>query len=50
MGEHLGPARMHRILLAFSDITGSDRYRPSLWSRRRAQLRLPLHFSEGGAA
>jgi 3-hydroxybutyryl-CoA dehydrogenase len=39
----LGPARLWRILLQLQAITGSDRYRPSLWLRRRAMLNLPIH-------
>ncbi|MDB5583580.1 MAG: hypothetical protein JWR80_8756 [Bradyrhizobium sp.] len=41
--EHLGPAVVHDILRALQTITGSDRYRPSLWLRRRALLGLPIH-------
>ncbi len=40
---HLGPARVHDILLSIQAITGSDRYRPSLWLRRRALLGQPIH-------
>jgi 3-hydroxybutyryl-CoA dehydrogenase len=36
--EHLGPKTVHETLLAIQAITGSDRYRPSLWLRRRALL------------
>ena len=39
----LGPARVHETLSHIQAITGSDRYRPSLWLRRRAQLGLPIH-------
>ena len=42
--EFLGIARTHRILRELQDVTGSDRYRPSLWLRRRAQLGLAAHF------
>jgi 3-hydroxybutyryl-CoA dehydrogenase len=31
------------VLRKLQDITGSDRYRPSLWLRRRALLDLPIH-------
>jgi 3-hydroxybutyryl-CoA dehydrogenase len=41
-GEWLGTERVHDTLRRMQDITGSDRYRPSLWLRRRAQLALPL--------
>jgi 3-hydroxybutyryl-CoA dehydrogenase len=41
-GEWLGPPRVHDLLRQMQQITGSDRYRPSLWLRRRALLGLPL--------
>jgi 3-hydroxybutyryl-CoA dehydrogenase len=41
-GEWLGPQRVHDMLRQMQAITGSDRYRPSLWLRRRALLGLPL--------
>ena len=41
-GEWLGPRRVHDTLRQMQEITGSDRYRPSLWLRRRALLALPL--------
>ncbi|MHB8813335.1 MAG: 3-hydroxyacyl-CoA dehydrogenase [Steroidobacteraceae bacterium] len=41
-GEWLGARRVHEMLRQMQDITGSDRYRPSLWLRRRALLALPL--------
>jgi 3-hydroxybutyryl-CoA dehydrogenase len=41
-GEWLGPQRVHDMLRQMQEITGSDRYRPSLWLRRRALLGLPL--------
>ncbi len=36
--DHLGATKVHSILTALQAITGSDRYRPSLWLRRRALL------------
>jgi len=36
--DHLGPKTVHRMLLEMQAVTGSDRYRPSLWLRRRALL------------
>jgi 3-hydroxybutyryl-CoA dehydrogenase len=48
--DHLGPARVHAILLSLQSITGSDRYRPSLWLRRRALLGLPVHLTDAEAA
>jgi 3-hydroxybutyryl-CoA dehydrogenase len=41
-GEWLGTQRVHEMLRQMQEITGSDRYRPSLWLRRRALLGLPL--------
>lgn len=41
-GELLGVQRVHDMLRRMQEITGSDRYRPSLWLRRRALLGLPL--------
>ena len=41
-GEWLGTERVHDMLRRMQEITGSDRYRPSLWLRRRALLKLPL--------
>ena len=41
-GEWLGVLRVHDMLRQMQEITGSDRYRPSLWLRRRALLALPL--------
>jgi 3-hydroxybutyryl-CoA dehydrogenase len=38
----LGPGRVFETLSHIQSITGSDRYRPSLWLRRRAQLGLPI--------
>ena len=44
--EHLGTRRVHEILRNLQSITGSDRYRPSLWLRRRALLGLPIHAAD----
>lgn len=41
-GDQLGVAETHAVMQQLQAITGSDRYRPSLWLRRRAQLGLPL--------
>ena len=41
-GEWLGTEHVHATLRRMQQITGSDRYRPSLWLRRRALLALPL--------
>ena len=41
-GESLGAQRVHDTLRQLQAVTGSDRYRPSLWLRRRALLGLPL--------
>ena len=39
----LGPKRVYETLCGLQSIIGSDRYRPSLWLRRRVQLGLPIH-------
>ncbi len=41
--EQLGVPQCHEIMRQLQAITGSDRYRPSLWLRRRALLGLPVH-------
>jgi 3-hydroxybutyryl-CoA dehydrogenase len=43
MAEELGLASVVAILQSLHAITGEDRYRPSLWLRRRALLGLPVH-------
>ncbi len=42
MAADLGPATTHTIMQQLQAITGEDRYRPSLWLRRRALLGLPI--------
>lgn len=46
--EKIGAGQTREILEQLQAITGEDRYRPSLWLRRRAQLGLPIH--DGGTA
>lgn len=41
LADAIGPARVLRILTMLQALTGDDRYRPSPWLRRRAQLGLP---------
>jgi 3-hydroxybutyryl-CoA dehydrogenase len=41
LAEKLGVKRAYDIMCRLQEITGSDRYRPSLWLRRRALLGLP---------
>ena len=41
--QWLGLSKTLTIMLQLQAITGSDRYRPSLWLRRRAILGLPVH-------
>ncbi|MDB5411164.1 MAG: 3-hydroxyacyl-CoA dehydrogenase [Rhodospirillales bacterium] len=41
MADKLGVSTTYGILCRLQEITGSDRYRPSLWLRRRALLGLP---------
>jgi 3-hydroxybutyryl-CoA dehydrogenase len=45
-GAWLGPRRALALLEGLQAITGSDRYRPSLWLRRRALLGLPLDMAD----
>jgi 3-hydroxybutyryl-CoA dehydrogenase len=42
MGDTLGAANVFSILKNLHAITGDDRFRPSPWLRRRAQLNLSL--------
>ena len=42
--EFLGVPRTYQTLLELQELTGSDRYRPSLWLRQRAQLGLSAHY------
>ncbi len=43
MAEAMGVATTHALMVQLQTITGDDRYRPSLWLRRRALLNLPIH-------
>lgn len=40
LADHMGPGRVYDMLVRLQQITGDDRYRPSLWLRRRALLGL----------
>ena len=40
--DHLGPDAVLGIMAAMQENTGDDRYRPSLWLRRRARLGLSI--------
>lgn len=42
LGDRIGAGRVLEILQNLQAITGSDRYRPSLWLRRRAMLGISL--------
>jgi 3-hydroxybutyryl-CoA dehydrogenase len=44
--EHLGAPKTHAILRGLQEVTGSDRYRPSLWLRRRALLGLSIYQAD----
>lgn len=44
--EKLGSETTYEIMCKLQAITGSDRYRPSLWLRRRALLGLPADSVE----
>ncbi|MFK7942388.1 MAG: 3-hydroxyacyl-CoA dehydrogenase [Paracoccaceae bacterium] len=41
--EQLGLPASLRVLEALQQITGEDRYRPTMWLKRRALLGLPIH-------
>jgi 3-hydroxybutyryl-CoA dehydrogenase len=41
--EDLGAENTLEILERLQEITGEDRYRPTMWLRRRALLDLPIH-------
>jgi 3-hydroxybutyryl-CoA dehydrogenase len=43
LAEDIGPAKLLRIMERLQAITGEDRYRSSLWLKRRAALGLPVH-------
>jgi 3-hydroxybutyryl-CoA dehydrogenase len=43
MAEHMGAKETLRIMEQLHATTGDDRYRPSLWLRRRALLGVPLN-------
>jgi 3-hydroxybutyryl-CoA dehydrogenase len=40
LADAMGLETVHTVLTQLQAITGDDRYRPSLWLRRRAQLGL----------
>lgn len=42
LGDRIGADRVFRTLREIEEVTGSERYRPSLWLRRRAQIGLSL--------
>jgi 3-hydroxybutyryl-CoA dehydrogenase len=45
IADEIGPRRLMTVLEELQTITGDDRYRPSLWLRRRAQLGLPIQVT-----
>jgi 3-hydroxybutyryl-CoA dehydrogenase len=46
IAEFIGLQKLHTIMLKLQEITGSDRYRPALWLRRRAQLGLSVYEAD----
>ncbi len=42
LADHYGPDKIFTIMQALHEITGDDRYRPSLWLRRHARLGLSI--------
>ena len=43
LAADLGPKQCLHILERLHAITGEDRYRPTMWLKRRAALGLPIH-------
>jgi len=43
LGEEMSGWSCYQALIAIQDITGEDRYRPTMWLRRRALLGLSLY-------
>jgi 3-hydroxybutyryl-CoA dehydrogenase len=46
LAEHLGLDKLLGALRRMQQITGEDRYRPTHWLRRRAELGLSIHASD----
>ena len=44
--DKIGVAKTYRIMQGLQEATGSDRYRPSLWLRRRALLGLSIYQAD----
>jgi 3-hydroxybutyryl-CoA dehydrogenase len=44
--ESFGPQRAYRILRTLQELTGDDRYRPSQWLRRRADLGVSIFVED----
>ncbi len=49
LAESMGAKTCLEILVTIQQITGEDRYRPSLWLKRRAMLGLSMHIPAGNA-
>jgi 3-hydroxybutyryl-CoA dehydrogenase len=43
LAEEMGPQTTLNVLEQLQAITGEDRYRPTMWLKRRARLGLPVH-------
>ena len=43
LGEDLGAGELYSLMTGLHEITGEDRYRPTMWLRRRATLGLSLY-------
>jgi 3-hydroxybutyryl-CoA dehydrogenase len=43
LAEEMGAEACLELLLGLQEITGEDRYRPTMWLKRRARLGLSLH-------
>lgn len=46
IADWLGLEKLHTIMRTLQEISGSDRYRPSLWLRRRALLGLSAYVAD----
>ncbi|MCB2047986.1 MAG: 3-hydroxyacyl-CoA dehydrogenase [Novosphingobium sp.] len=46
IADWLGLEKLHTIMRTMQEITGSDRYRPALWLRRRAMLGLSVYTAD----
>ena len=43
LAEFIGAETTLKVMEALQRITGEERYRPTMWLKRRAMLGLPVH-------